>query len=88
MNDMFSGCQNLKSIDLSYFDTKKVADMNNMFCGCQNLKSIDLSYFGTKNVNKIGGIFSFCKNLKILVWIVCFMDLKILLILIYLHYLS
>ena len=61
---MFYNCDNLKSIDLSLFDTKNVTDMNNMFSGCSELKNIDLSSFDTKNVTDMNNMFNFCWNLQ------------------------
>ena len=40
MASLFSGCENLTSIDLSNFDTSNVTDMRDMFYGCSNLTTI------------------------------------------------
>ena len=50
MSNMFEGCVNLKSLDLSNFNTTKVEDMSQMFCGCEQLKYINLSSFKTFKV--------------------------------------
>jgi len=41
-NFMFSGCESLKSIDLSNFDTQKITNMNHIFKGCKSLTSIEI----------------------------------------------
>ncbi len=41
MNGLFSGCESLKSIDLSQFDTRNVIDMGKMFSSCYSLEKID-----------------------------------------------
>ena len=35
---MFDGCNSLKSLDLSNFNTQNVTDMIFMFSGCESLK--------------------------------------------------
>ena len=66
MSNMFYGCQNLSSLDLSKFNTEKVTDMSGMFYGCQNLSSLDLSYFNTANVRDMGEMFKNCSALTII----------------------
>ena len=53
MKNMFSGCSNLISLDLCYFDSSSVKDMSNMFKGCSNLCSLDLSHFDTSSVSTL-----------------------------------
>lgn len=62
-NQLFCGCNSLKSLDLSGFDTRNVTDMGNMFYGCESLKSLDLSNFNTKKVENMAYMFMFCNNL-------------------------
>ena len=50
MLNMFSGCQSLKSLDLSNFDTSNVDNMNSMFKDCTNLEILDISNFDTKGL--------------------------------------
>ena len=40
--DPFNDCENLRTLDLSSFDTKNVTNMSGMFYGCKNLKNINL----------------------------------------------
>lgn len=60
---MFSGCNNLCSVDVSGFDTGQVIDMSRMFCGCSSLKELDLSNFDTSQVTNMGSMFSECSSL-------------------------
>ena len=62
--NMFYGCSNLTSIDLSSFDTKNVTNMSGMFCGCSNLKQINLSSFNTEKVTVMSFMFSHCDVLS------------------------
>nr|DAG62813.1 MAG TPA: protein of unknown function DUF285 [Caudoviricetes sp.] len=66
MGDMFNGCSELTSIDLSNFDTSKVKNMNWLFYDCISLVSADLSNLNTSNVIKMNGMFYSCRNLTLL----------------------
>ena len=66
MRAMFYGDTNLKSIDLSTFNTTKLTSTWDMFNGCTSITSIDLSSFNTSNVQYFIWMFYNCKNLKIL----------------------
>lgn len=63
MSNMFAGCSNLHSIDLSHFVTSKVEKMYAMFwrCGVTNL---DVSTFDTSNVTDMGFMFCLCGYLE------------------------
>ena len=63
MKGMFYTCENLKSINLSSFITKKVSNMNNMFNSCYSLTSINISNFYINSSVDIGDMFEYCKNL-------------------------
>lgn len=65
-SDLFRGCENLESINLSNFDTSRVTKMTNMFYGCTNLKSVDVSNFDTSRVVNMAGMFEGCQSLKVL----------------------
>ena len=45
MSNMFYGCNNLTSLDVSNFDTKNVTNMCGMFYNCNKLTSLDVSNF-------------------------------------------
>ena len=63
MREMFRGCHNLTSLDLSNFKTENVKDMSGMFLECQSLTSLDLSNFKTENVKYMGSMFKGCSRL-------------------------
>ena len=63
MREMFSGCEDLTSLDLSHFNTQNVTYMGGMFNGCSRLTSLDLSHFNTQNVTYMGGMFNGCSRL-------------------------
>lgn len=73
ISSMFSGCWNLKYLDLSTFDTSNVTNMSSMFSGCSNLGSSNDTYstkikfgsnFKTDNVKDMSSMFSGCSNLE------------------------
>ena len=66
MQDMFNGCEQLKSVgDLSNWDVSKVKNMNAMFGNCEQLVSIgDLSSWNVSNAEHISFMFYNCKILK------------------------
>ena len=61
--EMFCGCKNLESLDLSGLDTSNVTDMSDMFGWCQSLESLDLSGLDTSNVTTMSCMFYECKGL-------------------------
>ena len=63
MNDMFSACIQLTSLDVSHFKTANVTDMSNMFSACIQLTSLDVSHFKTANVTDMSNMFSACIQL-------------------------
>ena len=64
MNNMFSGCSSLTSLDLSGFNTGNVTSMQGMFDYCESLTSLDLSGFNTGNVIDMQVMFNNCKSLE------------------------
>ena len=51
---MFSGCNNLTTLNLSSFNTSKVCDMDWMFRDCTKLKTITVSNkWTTTNINNM-----------------------------------
>ena len=64
---MFQECGELKTLDLSNFDTKNVTDMGFMFNKCKNLKEIKgINKFVTKEVKNMERMFSECSELETL----------------------
>ena len=55
--------KNILELDLSNFDTSKVANMSHMFNGMRNLTTLNLSNFNTSNVTDMGGMFFSMTNL-------------------------
>lgn len=66
MKGMFYDCNNLKTINFSYFNTENVTDMGWMFSNCSNLKQLNLSNFNTSKVISMQSIFYGCANLETL----------------------
>ena len=63
MNNMFSLCTALTSLDISSVDTSKVTSMDYMFDGCNNITSLDLSSFNTSNVTSMKSMFEICSGM-------------------------
>lgn len=64
MQGMFSDCESLRTLDVSYFNTSNVTNMSKLFYNCKSLESIDLSNWDFRNVTDISEMFSGCENLK------------------------
>ena len=60
---MFISCENLKTLDLSYFNTSSVTYMQYMFNNCTSLETLDLSNCDTSSVTNMSNIFAECPNL-------------------------
>ena len=65
MSELFCVIGNdVKTLDLSGWDTSNVKNMGDMFYGCHNLKSLNLSGWDTSNVENMKQMFSYCSQLK------------------------
>ena len=64
INYIFSGCEQLRNIDFSHFNTKNVSDMSYMLDDCCLLENINLANFDTQNVTNMSYMFHRCLNLK------------------------
>ena len=62
---MFSGCENIISIDLSSFNSSNVTNMKYMFGNCYNLEEIILKNLNTENVRDMSYLFKKCPLKKI-----------------------
>ena len=63
INHLFAGCNCLKNLDFSNFNTNNITNTSYMFYGCQELSNINFSNFNTKNVNDMSYMFYNCRNL-------------------------
>ena len=57
MDNMFSQCYALDSLNLSNYNTQNVTNMAGMFSSCEALKSLNLSNFNTPKLENIEGMF-------------------------------
>lgn len=64
MREMFRGCKNLKTLDLSGFCTRGVVDMAYMFYMCYSLERVDLSGVDLNKVEDMRCMFELCNNIK------------------------
>ena len=63
MGWMFSGCNELTSVDVSSFNTSNVTVMQSMFRSCYKLSSLDVSGFDTSKVFEMSDMFAACSEL-------------------------
>ena len=63
MNNMFSVCSSLTSINLANFNTKNVKDMSYMFVGCTYLSSFNFFDINIENVINMTAFFYGCVSL-------------------------
>ena len=64
MESMFSGCWDLKELNLSHFDTRNVSTMRWMFGWATELENLDLRSFDTRNVADMSHMFYECMDMK------------------------
>jgi surface protein len=65
MHHMFSGCQNLATLDLSSLDTSNATDMYYMFADCSSLTTLTFGgSWDTGNVEYMFNMFSGCSSLS------------------------
>ena len=60
---LFYGCKNMKSLNVTNFDTHNATTMTGMFRDCSALTDLNLSNFETSNVRDMSDMFSGCSNL-------------------------
>ena len=63
MNAMFSFCRSVTSLNLSNFDTSKVAHLGYMFHHCEKLQYLDISHFSSANLKKIDCMFRYLSSI-------------------------
>ena len=66
MYNLFYGCSNLKTLDLSNLNTSKVTTMASMFYDCKELESLTVNNFNMKSVKSLADMFTNASNLKTL----------------------
>ena len=63
-SNLFDGCKQIKTLDLSGWKTSNAKNMSEMFSGCERLGSLDLSGWDTSKVTNMSGMFLDCSRLK------------------------
>ena len=63
INNMFSNCEKLISIDLSGFDLSNVENMESMFSGCSSLTYVNFNNTSKNNIIYMNSLFSGCSSL-------------------------
>lgn len=66
--NMFQQCSNVKTIDVSGFDTSNVTSMGYLFYYCPLLTSINLSNFDFSKVKSFYNMFGSCSSLKSIIF--------------------
>ena len=64
LEQMFCGCKNLSSIDVSNWNTSNVISMLSVFAFCSSLTEIDVSNWNTSKVETMQFLFTDCSQLK------------------------
>ncbi|MBD5424525.1 MAG: BspA family leucine-rich repeat surface protein [Allobaculum sp.] len=54
---MFADCYNLKTLEISTWNTSAVKNMSEMFAGCHHLETLDLSTWNTSSVTDMSKMF-------------------------------
>ena len=62
MQNMFSNCNKLTSLNLTHYNTSLVTNMSSMFDNCYSLESLEEN-FDTRKVNRLDNMFSNCNKL-------------------------
>ena len=80
MSQLFWGCINLETVNISGWKTPNLTDMTSMFDSCNSLKKITgIESLDTSNVTNMFAVFQLCKSLKELDlsrWRLSFTDLQ------------
>lgn len=63
MRNIFTGCDNLRTVDLISFDTENCTDMQYFFSSCYSLEAADLSSFHTENCTDFYNFFYRCRSI-------------------------
>ena len=63
MGRMFSGCNNVTTLDVGHFDMSHVLSTYEMFDLCKSLKNIDVSAWNAPKLSNMSGMFKNCTGL-------------------------
>ena len=63
LNGFFANCHQLKSVDVSVFDTRNVDTVAKFFMYCYNLTSVDLSSWNFTKITDTSMMFNYCYKL-------------------------
>ncbi|MDO5133374.1 MAG: BspA family leucine-rich repeat surface protein, partial [Eubacteriales bacterium] len=64
MIDLFFGCESLKSIDMSTWDTSGITSVHGVFYDCKSLKKLDVTTWDTSKMGDMSALFRNCENLE------------------------
>lgn len=64
LDNLFAGCVNLESVNITNLDTSEAISMSGMFKGCEKLTEVDLSRMDTSLVKNMNSMFEGCISLK------------------------
>lgn len=62
LNSMFRDCRNMKTVDVSAWDTSEITEMNQMFSNCTSLKTLDLSTWNFSSATDATDMFTGSAN--------------------------
>ena len=63
LEGMFANIPELKAVDFSEFNSKKIIRMNNLFLNCTNLESVEFGDFEAENLETMDHIFENCSSM-------------------------
>ena len=63
LEGMFANIPELKTVDFSEFNSKKITRMNNLFLNCTNLESVEFGEFNAENLETMDHIFENCSSM-------------------------
>ena len=66
MEGMFANIQELKYVDFSELNSKKIVNINNLFLNCSNLEEINFQNFDSKKLETMDNSFENCSKLTLL----------------------
>ena len=61
--NMFAGCVDIKSVDLTKLEASEIVSMEFMFVGCSNLTKVEFGAINTSKVASMANMFVYCTEL-------------------------